>query len=258
MNLKYLFFTAFIFIRPLSSMGVFFENDFRHTAYHESGHAIAHLAWPEAGFLTSLTVVPSGNSAGRTRSAMIAKPTTFSCLYDWSSCGRDDSIAHIATYLAGWSAQRFAVARFGMACSFSDLGCEDDITKANKQVDEMLGALIARCKVKRALSRQTWMINGKVLRLECEGEGKKSFYASYGSEEYESCDKNTAAGVVRWACSSCADALICKHRDRLEKLAGALMREKTMNVDRVVRVLDARSVNELEERGMISRMDHDE
>jgi cell division protease FtsH len=174
--------------------------DRERTAYHEAGHALIGMLTPGADPVRKVSIIPRGAALGVTLSA----PDD-----DQVSYTREDLLAKIKVALGGRVAEE---AVFGTIST----GAESDIDQVTTIARQMVG----RWGMSDAI--------GFVRVLPSDGRG--SFFGSAG-ESSEATQRVLDEEVRRLIDTAHLDvtAALTQHRDRLETLAQALLKNETLD-----------------------------
>ncbi len=174
--------------------------DRERTAYHEAGHALIGMLTPGADPVRKVSIIPRGAALGVT----LAAPDD-----DQVSYTRDDLLAKIKAALGGRAAEEII---FGTITT----GAESDIDQVTTIARQMVG----RWGMSEAI--------GFVRVLPPDGGG--SFLGSSG-ESSEATQRVLDDEVHQLIDTAHRDvtALLTQHRDRLETLAHALLKDETLD-----------------------------
>ena len=170
-------------------------------AYHESGHALLGLLIPEADPVKKVTIVPRGLSLGVTYSQPI-----------------DDRYNYPETYLRG----RIAAALGGRAAEeiaygTVTTGAENDLQQVNQ---------VARSMVLR------WGMSPKVGPINLVQPGDGATPGEHFSEETKKLLDEEVRRIVD-ECHREAIRLLTDNRDRLDRLAEAVLKKDTLDEDEI-------------------------
>ena len=178
-------------------------------AYHESGHALVGLLQPDGDPVRRVTVVPRGQALGVTLSVPDADRYNLSEAY---------LRARIANALGGRAAEQ-------VVYGTSTTGAENDL----KQVTALARAMVTR-----------WGMSPEVGLVQVEGGEEGNFLDSgllpgqgrpFSDEMAHTIDSATRRIVDE--CYSQAVDCIRANRDRLDRLAQALLREESLNAQQI-------------------------
>ena len=186
------------------------EQDKEALAYHEAGHALSHLLMPEAEPLHKVTIIPRGRSLGAT----MFLPERDRYIY-----GRKWLLTEITTLYAGRIAEE-------MCTGDLSTGAADDIKRATELVRRMV--------------TQFGMSDLGPLSFSEEEEhvflGREITRTHNQSDDtLQKIDKEMRA--ITEECYERAQKILTENRDRLEKLAKALIRHETLSAEEVDIVL---------------------
>jgi len=181
------------------------------TAYHEAGHALVQVMAPDADPLHKVSIIPRGRMGGATFSL----PEKDRYIYTRKYC---DSL--LAVCFGGRIAEE-------VFCGDSSSGASSDIAQAT--------GVARRMVTDWGMSDQLGMVRYS------NGAEDRQMSPMLGQQEYSD---NTAdlidqevKAIIDQAYKS-ARTLIETNRDKLERLAQALLKYETLGVDEVMRIFD--------------------
>jgi cell division protease FtsH len=186
------------------------EQDKEALAYHEAGHALSHLLMPDAEPLHKVTIIPRGRALGAT----MFLPERDRYIY-----GRKWLLTEITTLYAGRIAEE-------MCTGDLSTGAADDIKRATE--------------LARRMVTQFGMSDLGPLSFSEEEEhvflGREITRTHNQSDDtLQKIDKEMRA--ISQECYERALKILTENRDRLEKLAKALIRHETLSAEEVDIVL---------------------
>jgi cell division protease FtsH len=175
------------------------DADRRRTAYHEAGHALVGMLTPGADPVRKISIIPRSRSLGMTLSA----PATDQFNYD-----KQALIARIKVTTGGRAAEEVV---------FGDMttGAENDIRQATELARQMVGRFGMSDEI------------GFVAVLPEDGEQAYPWMSQASERTRQRVDEE----VKRIVDQAHDDAirLLSEHRDRLDSLAEALVRQETLD-----------------------------
>jgi cell division protease FtsH len=178
------------------------DADRRRTAYHEAGHALVGMLTPGGDPVRKISVIPRSRSLGVTLSAPAA---------DQFNYDKQALIARIAVTTGGRAAEEVV---------FGDMttGAENDIRQATELARQMVGRFGMSDEI------------GFVAVLPQDGEQAYPWMTPASERTRQRVDDE----VKRIVDEAHDDAirLLSEHRDRLDSLAEALVRDETLEQDR--------------------------
>jgi len=197
---------------PERSSRVISERERRMIAYHEGGHAVVGHALPGADTVHKVSIIPRGRSLGYT----ITLPSE-----DRTLASRSELFDQLAVLLGGRTAEEMV---FG-----------DPTTGAQNDIEKATG--IARQMVTQ------WGMSDELGPVQL---GQNSTEVFLGRDLASTPDYSDAVaakidGEIRSlldSAHSVARAVLTRHRDVLEALAGALMERETLEADEVAEILE--------------------
>ncbi|MFF1839170.1 ATP-dependent zinc metalloprotease FtsH [Streptomyces sp. NPDC058231] len=179
------------------------EEERRRTAYHESGHALLGMVQPGADPVRKVTIVPRGRALGVTLSTPDA-----------------DKYAYTEEYLRG----RIIGALGGMAAEELVYGVVT--TGSESDLEQVTG--LARGMVGR------WGMSSKVGRLTAiPGDAQQAYGLSAAPATLDAVDDEMRRIVDE--CYIEAQRLLREHREKLDALASALLRNETLDEEAAYR-----------------------
>ncbi len=188
-------------------------------AYHESGHAITAWLTPEADPVHKITIVPHGMALGVTEQ----RPAE-----DHYNLSREYLFARLQVMLGGRTAEETAIGAI-------TTGAENDLIEATRLARRMV---------------TTWgMSELGLAAYETSSEDRFLGYELGHTRPYsEDTARRVDAEVDRLLAESheAVRALLTAARDRLDRLAAALLEKETVEYDELVQLLGARPVTEPE------------
>ena len=190
------------------------EDERRTAAYHESGHAlVAHLL-PNTDPIRRVTIIPRGRSLGVTQFL----PTD-----DRRNYRRDYLLNRMAVGLGGRAAEE-------IACDDITSGAQSDLQVVTR--------------VARAMVTQLGMAAEMGPEAFASGDGglDANPFASWEPKEYSDETAQRIDAAVHRLIDEAhqqAHALLSAHRDELDALSRALLREESLNLEQIVAIVDA-------------------
>ncbi|WP_274717457.1 ATP-dependent zinc metalloprotease FtsH [Thermoleophilum album] len=178
------------------------EQDRRRVAYHEAGHALVAMLTPGADPLRKVSIIPRGRALGIT----FAAPED-----DRFNYTRSELIAKIAVTLGGRAAEEVV---FGDVST----GAEQDI----EQVTELARRMVGRWGMGERV--------GLVAVLPRDGQGPVPFAADAPADATRRLLDEEVRRLVEERYRAVRD-LLERERDRLERLARALLERETLEAD---------------------------
>ncbi len=176
------------------------EDDRRHTAYHEAGHAIVGMLTPSADPVRKVSIIPRGQSLGVTFSAPDADRFNFD---------ERHLIAQIKVALGGRSAEELV---FGELST----GAESDIQQLTRIARHMVG----RWGMSRAV--------GPITVLPADGMGPLLPGASETSEATQRLVDDEVRRIVETAHVAVGE-LLRRNRPNLDSLVAGLLEHETLD-----------------------------
>ena len=177
------------------------EEDKRAIAYHEAGHALVRLLLPEhSDPLYKLTIIPRGGALGVTH----ALPEREKYLHS-----KDEMIAQIMSIMGGRIAEELT---FGVISS----GASDDFNKATEIAQNMV---------------RFWGMSEKLGHVTYSPDSNYK----HSQKTYEIIDQEVRAIIEE--CYQKAQALLMQNRDKLEKLAQAVIEKETIMAEEAYELL---------------------
>ncbi len=196
------------------------EEERRRIAYHEAGHALVSRMIPEADPISKVSIIPRGMAMGITQHM----PEEDRHVYQ-----RSYLLANLAVYMGGYTAEKLV---FGEPST----GAANDIERATD---------LARSMVTQwGMSDQI----GPVAFGKEEGEvflGRQLTARRPFSEETARQIDQEVHRLIQEALSR-AEKILSEHRDRLERLAEALLERETLSGEEVDQVLELKVPGEAE------------
>ena len=198
------------------------EKEKRNTAYHEAGHAIVGRTVPDYDELYKITIVPRGRALG---------VTMFLPEEDRHSLSRRAILSQICTLFGGRVAEQMINGDDGITT-----GAANDIERATQ---------LARNMVTR------WGFSermGPLLYDEEDGEVFLGMSAATQSKPIASATAREIDEEVRRIVDECyqnAQSILTEHRDKLHKMADALMELETLTPEQADDVMAGRPPREV-------------
>ncbi len=182
-------------------------SDRERTAYHESGHALLGLLIPEADPVRKVSIIPRGRALGATFQSPI-----------------DDRLNYPETYLRA----RIVGALGGRAAEFMiygvvTTGAENDLLQVTRIAHEMV---------------VRWGMSPVVGPLNLSDEGEPAV-PTFRERAFSEATAERIDAEVRRIVDECfarAQELLATHRDQLEALARALLREESLDEAQILEV----------------------
>jgi cell division protease FtsH len=183
------------------------DEEKRALAYHEAGHALSHLLLPDAEPLHKVTIIPRGMALGA---------TFFLPERDRYIFGRNRLLTEITTLYAGRIAER-------MATGDLSTGAADDIKRATEMARRMVtqfGMSDALGPLNYSHEEETLFLGREITRTH-----------NHSDKTIEQIDAEVQA--ISRECHRRAEELLTANREKLERLAQALMRYESLTAEEV-------------------------
>jgi cell division protease FtsH len=190
------------------------DEERRTIAFHESGHALVAWLEPEADPVRKVTIIPRGRALGATHSLPTQDQYNFSEEY---------LRARLATLLGGRAAEEIAIGRI-------TTGAQDDLENAT----ELARHMVTSWGMSKRLGPFAFDDSQSAVFL-----GRELAGASHVSQETSSAVDEEVLRILNEELAI-ARKLLIANRDRLDRLAEALLAEETLEEDRVLAVLGPR------------------
>jgi cell division protease FtsH len=181
------------------------DEEKRALAYHEAGHALMHLLLPEAEPLHKVTIIPRGMALGAT----FQLPERDRYIY-----GRKRLLAQITILYSGRIAEK-------MATGDLSTGASDDIRRAT----DMARSMVTQFGMSDQLGPLNFSHDEETLFLGREITRTHN----HSDKTVNSIDAEISA--ISQACYRQAEELLSTNRDKLERLAEALVRYESLSAD---------------------------
>jgi cell division protease FtsH len=178
------------------------DEDRRRVAYHEAGHAVVGMLTPGADPVRKVSIIPRGQALGVT----FAAPDMDRANYE-----KDWLTAKIKVALGGRVAEEIV---FGTITT----GAESDI----QQLTQIARGMVGRWGMSEAI--------GPIAVLPQDGTGPLLPGSQAASETTQQLVDDEVRRIVEECYSEVRD-LLTEHRDKLESLTAALLREETLDED---------------------------
>jgi cell division protease FtsH len=186
------------------------DKERRMTAVHEAGHALLHYFLKNADPLHKVTIVPHGRALGMAMS--LPEEDSYSRTKGWI-------MDRIVICYGGWVAERLVYAE-------TTTGTKQDI----EQATDMSRRMVCEWGMADELGPITYGQEDEPIFL-----GKEiARHKDYSEETAQNIDR--AVKKILDAAQDTAEAILKSHKDKLEKLADALINRETL-IDDEVRVL---------------------
>ena len=187
------------------------EQDKRLTAYHEAGHALVQAMLEDADPLHKVSIIPRGPMGGAT----FTLPEKDRMFYTRRYC-----LALMKVCFAGRIAEQ-------MFCDDISTGAQSDIQQATRIAREMV---------------TTWGMGEQMGPVYYGADPNREYYfgpaAEYSQRTAESIDQEIKRLIDETY--SGARHIIAENRERLERLAQALLKYETLDAEDVKMILDGR------------------
>lgn len=187
------------------------EQDKRLTAYHEAGHALVQAMLEDADPLHKVSIIPRGPMGGAT----FTLPEKDRMFYTRRYC-----LALMKVCFAGRIAEQ-------LFCDDISTGAQSDIQQATRIAREMV---------------TTWGMGEQIGPVYYGADPNREYYfgpaAEYSQRTAESIDQEIKR-LIDEAYSG-ARHIIAENRERLERLAQALLKYETLDAEDVKMILDGR------------------
>lgn len=198
------------------------------TAYHEAGHAIVGRLVPDHDPVYKVSIIPRGRALGI---------TMFLPEEDRYSQSRQALISQVSALFGGRIAEEITLGKEGVTT-----GASNDIQRASQIARNMV--------TKWGLSEKL----GPLLYDEDEGEvflGKNYGSGSRGMNVSDETAKIIDEEVRRIVdeCYSCANRILMDNRDKLDKMAEALIQYETIDSDQIDDIMAGREVRPPKDSG---------
>ncbi len=194
----------------------------RVTAYHESGHTLVALLTPDADPVHKVTIIPHGQALGVTQ--MVP-------LDDRHNYSRSYLLARLAVGLGGRTAEEIAIGEI-------TTGAENDL----KDVTNLARQMVTR-----------WGMGRRTGSVFLAGEQEVFLGREVGLRERQSYSEQTAALIDEEMQqfinerSTYVHDLLAQHREKLERLAQALLERESLDEQQIHHLLE--EANEVLETG---------
>jgi cell division protease FtsH len=175
--------------------------DRERTAYHEAGHALLALLVPGSDPAHRVSIVPRGMALGATYQLPVDDRTSYA---------EDYLRARITGALGGRAAEKLV---YGLATT----GAENDL----QQVTEIARHMVLR-----------WGMSEKLGPISFVARQDEGLPPAFQHQPYSEATSELIDAEVRRIVEEChaeADRLLALHRDKLEALAGALLKAESLN-----------------------------
>jgi len=184
------------------------EEDRKRIAYHESGHALLGLLVPGADPVKKVTIVPRGQALGVTLQSPVD---------DRFNYGEDYLRARMIGALGGRAAERLV---YGVVTT----GAENDLQQVTRIAHEMV---------------VRWGMSPKVGPLNfSDGDGSVLQQRPYGEATANLIDDEIRR--IAEECQVEAERLLNEHRPQLDALAGALLKNDSLDEGEIIEVTGIR------------------
>ncbi len=175
--------------------------DREHTAYHEAGHALLALLVPGSDPVHRVSIVPRGMTLGATSQLPVDDRTNYA---------EDYLRARITGALGGRAAEQLV---YGVATT----GAENDL----QQVTEIARQMVLR-----------WGMSEKLGPISFVAPRDDGLPPAFQHQPYSEATSELIDAEVRRIVEEChreADRLLADHRDKLDALAQALLKEESLD-----------------------------
>lgn len=194
------------------------EKEKLNTAYHESGHAIIGLLMPEHDPVYKVTIIPRGRALG---------VTMFLPEEDRYSFSRQQIISQICSLFGGRIAEEMTLGPNGVTT-----GASNDIKRAT----ELAHSMVAK-----------WGLSAEMGPLMYDEDESHQFLGGPGQGGGKLKSGETTTRIdkeVRRIIDECynqAKQLLEENRDKLDKMAEALMQYETIDADQLKDIMEGRN-----------------
>jgi len=192
------------------------DEEKRALAYHEAGHALMHLLLPEAEPLHKVTIIPRGMALGAT----FQLPERDRYIY-----ARKRLVAQITILYAGRIAEK-------MATGDLSTGASDDIRRATEMARNMVtqfGMSDALGPLNFSHDEETLFLGREITRTH-----------NHSDQTFRTIDAEIA--LISQGCYKQAEELLVANRDKLERLAQALIRFESLTSDEARLAVEGRDI----------------
>ncbi len=184
-------------------------------AYHEAGHALVQYLLEDADPLHKVSIIPRGPMGGATFSLPEKDRNVITRRY---------CLAQIKICFGGRIAE--------------DLFCGDISSGAQSDIEHATN--IARLMIR------TWGMSDQLGPISYESEGDNQFYSPFAEKEYSEKTAETIDSEVRKIITETYDLaqnLIQENRDTLERIAQALLKYETLDVEDVKTLVEGKPLD---------------
>ncbi len=199
------------------------EYDRKTTAFHEAGHALVAEMIEAADPVHKVSVIPRGQAAGMTMMLPEADRQFYSYKY---------LLAELRVLLAGRVAEE-------MACGEISSGAADDIKRATQMARMMV------CE---------WGMSDRVGLVKVGADRNGSWPAELGGREYSEQTAETVDSEIQRLTKDAYDdasKMITENRDKLDRLAEALIKYETLEAEDVKRVMRGETIDKPTVAGLL-------
>jgi cell division protease FtsH len=190
------------------------DEERRTIAFHESGHALVAWLEPQADPVRKITIIPRGRALGATHTL----PTQ-----DQYNLSEEYLRARLATLLGGRAAEEIALGRI-------TTGAQDDLENAT----ELARRMVISWGMSKRMGPFAFDDSQSAVFL-----GRELTGAAHVSQETSSAIDEEVLRILNEELAT-ARKLLVSNRDRLGRLAEALLTEETLEEERVVAILGPR------------------
>ncbi len=187
------------------------EEERRNTAYHEAGHALVATMLPHADPIYKVSIIPRGRALGVTQQLPIDERHTYT---------REYLMDRIAVFLGGRAAEEIVVGHL-------TTGAGDDIDKAT----EIARRMVCKWGMSERLGPLTFGKEDEQIFLGREIATHKDYSERTAVEIDEEIKSIVRENLER------AKTILNENRDRLERLAQALLEREALVADEIDEIL---------------------
>ncbi|MZH06153.1 MAG: ATP-dependent metallopeptidase FtsH/Yme1/Tma family protein [Nitrospinae bacterium] len=208
------------------------EKEKKTTAYHEAGHALVAVLLPGTDPLHKVTIIPRGRALGVTMQLPMDEQHTYQ---------RNYLINSLAILMGGRCAEEICLGEM-------TTGAGNDIERAT----EMARKMVCEWGMSEKMGPLTYGTKEEQVFLGKDFSSQKNFSDQTAKLIDQEVKTLVMGGYTR------ATDLLTQNRDKLEKMAQALLEHETLNAKEIRNILDGKDIFDSEDSGKTQNIKPDE
>ncbi|MZH15236.1 MAG: ATP-dependent metallopeptidase FtsH/Yme1/Tma family protein [Nitrospinae bacterium] len=208
------------------------EKEKKTTAYHEAGHALVAVLLPGTDPLHKVTIIPRGRALGVTMQLPMDEQHTYQ---------RNYLINSLAILMGGRCAEEICLGEM-------TTGAGNDIERAT----EMARKMVCEWGMSEKMGPLTYGTKEEQVFLGKDFASQKNFSDQTAKLIDQEVKTLVMGGYTR------ATDLLTQNRDKLEKMAQALLEHETLNAKEIRNILDGKDIFDSEDSGKTQNIKPDE